>query len=58
MPTKSSPSAACNPDMAQLEKFKEAARELECDDDEQRFKERLGKLVKAPAKEKGEPHGE
>jgi hypothetical protein len=30
----------------QLEKFKEAARELECDDDEQRFKERLGKLVK------------
>lgn len=30
----------------QLDKFKEAARELECDDDEQRFKERLGKLVK------------
>ena len=28
----------------QLDKFKEAARELECDDDEQRFKERLGKL--------------
>jgi hypothetical protein len=34
---------------SQLDKFKEAARELECDDDEQRFKERLGKLVKAPA---------
>lgn len=34
----------------QLDKFKEAARELECDDDEQRFKERLGKLVK-PEKE-------
>lgn len=31
----------------QLDKFKDAARELECDDDEQRFKERLGKLVKA-----------
>ena len=31
----------------QLEKFKDAARELECDDDEKRFKERLGKLVKA-----------
>jgi hypothetical protein len=31
----------------QLDKFKEAARELECDDDEQRFKERLSKLVKA-----------
>ena len=33
-------------DKTQLEKFKEAARELECDDDEQRFKERLGKLVR------------
>jgi hypothetical protein len=32
---------------SQLDKFKEAARELECDDDEQRFKERLVKLVKA-----------
>lgn len=30
----------------QLDKFKEAARDLECDDDEQRFRERLGKLVK------------
>lgn len=29
----------------QLEKFKDAARELECDDDEQRFKERVGKLM-------------
>ncbi len=32
---------------SQLDKFKDAARELECDDDEQRFKERLGKLVGA-----------
>lgn len=40
---------------SQLDKFKEAARELECDDDEQRFKERLGKLVKVkPAPEKPE----
>jgi hypothetical protein len=31
---------------SQLDKFKDAARELECDDDEQRFKKRLGKLVK------------
>jgi hypothetical protein len=31
---------------SQLDKFKDAARDLECDDDEQRFKERLGKLVK------------
>lgn len=30
---------------SQLDKFKNAARELECDDDEQRFKERLSKLV-------------
>ena len=44
---------------SQLDKFKDAARELECDDDEQRFKERLGELVKAkPDKEKGEPHSE
>ena len=32
---------------SQLDKFKEAARELECDDSEQRLKERVGKLVKA-----------
>lgn len=30
----------------QLDKFKEAARELECDDDPKRFKERLGKIAK------------
>ena len=36
----------------QIDKFKEAARDLECDDDDQRFKERLGKLAKAkPAPE-------
>ncbi len=40
---------------AQLDKFKEAARALDCDDDEQRFKERVGKLVKhKPVPEKGE----
>ena len=33
-------------DKPQLDKFKEAARKLECDDDEQRFKERLGRLAK------------
>ncbi len=36
----------------QLDKFKVAARELECDDDEQRFKDRLGKLVKHKPVEK------
>lgn len=34
----------------QIDKFKDAARELECDDDERRFKERLGKLVR-PSKD-------
>ena len=32
----------------QAEKFKELARELECDDDEARFDERVKKLAKAP----------
>ena len=41
-----------DPKQSQSEKFKQTARELECDDDEQRFKEHLGKLVKAkPAPE-------
>jgi hypothetical protein len=31
---------------SQLDKFKEAARELETDDDEARFDERVKKLVK------------
>ena len=31
---------------SQLDKFKEAARQLECDDDEARFDERIRKLVK------------
>jgi hypothetical protein len=39
----------------QSDKFKEAARELECDDDEKRFDERMKKLVKhKPAPEKPE----
>lgn len=33
-------------DAKQIDKFKEAARQLECDDDDKRFKDRLGKLVK------------
>lgn len=31
---------------SQLDRFKEAARQLETDDDEERFNEKLGKLVK------------
>jgi len=38
----------------QLDKFKEAARELETDDDEQHFKERLVKVVKHKPVEKPE----
>ena len=37
---------------SQLDKFKEAARDLESDDDPERFKERLGKLVKHKPVEK------
>jgi len=36
---------------SQLEKFKEAARQLETDDDEERFEERLKKLVKQKSKD-------
>ena len=32
--------------ISQLERFKDAARELETDDDEERFNERLRKLTK------------
>lgn len=39
---------------SQLDKFKEAARELECDDDEERFKERLKALAKATPVERTE----
>lgn len=38
----------------QLDKFKEAARELGTDDDPERFKEPLKKLVKHKPVEKGE----
>ena len=44
--TKTSPS--------QLDKFKEASRQLEADDDPERFKERVGKLVKQRPMEKPE----
>ena len=43
-------------DTPQGDKFKELARELECDDDEAAFDERLKKLAKAPPpKPKAEP---
>lgn len=36
----------------QLDRFKEAARHLETDDDEERFNEKFGKLVKPKRDEK------
>ncbi len=44
-----------NESISQIERFKEAARELECDDDEGRFRDRLKKLTEAPAPETVEP---
>ena len=47
-------------DKSQLDRFKEAARQLETDDDEARFEEKLKKLVKqkpddkSPAKKASE----
>lgn len=38
---------------SQLDKFKETAKQLECDDDADRFKERVGKLVKHKPVEPG-----
>ena len=39
---------------SQLDKFKEAARDLETDDDEARFDERMRKLVKQKPTERPE----
>ena len=39
-------------DKTQLERFKEAARQLETDDDEAAFNEKLGKLVKTKPDDK------
>lgn len=35
----------------QLDKFKQAARDLECDDDPKNFRERVGKLAVAKPKD-------
>ena len=39
---------------SQLDKFKEAARQLETDDDEEQFEDRLKKIVKQKPKDKKE----
>lgn len=38
-------------DKTQIERFKEAARQLETDDDDERFNEKLKKLVKQKSKD-------
>lgn len=38
-------------DVSQLDRFKEAARALECDDDEARFDAKLKKVAKAKPKD-------
>ena len=40
-------------DKPQIDKFKEAARELECDDDGRRFKDRLREITKRVPKGAG-----
>jgi hypothetical protein len=37
---------------AQLEKFKQAARELECDESEEAFRRNLRAIAKAPVEKK------
>lgn len=45
-----------SPKTSQLDKFKEAARALECDDDVERYDERVKRVVKH--KPAGKPIGE
>jgi hypothetical protein len=47
--------AAQDKSQSQLDKFKEAARELETDDDEARFDERLKRIVKHRPVDKAPP---
>lgn len=42
----------------QFARFVETARKLECDDDKERFEERLGKVAKAKPKPKEPPQRE
>ncbi len=43
---------------SQLEKFKEAARELECDEDEAAFEEKLKRIAKADPPKDGDKTNE
>ncbi len=39
----------------QIDKFRDLARELECDDDEERFAERVKRIVRAPKPPENDP---
>ena len=49
---KKAPKTRSSSDPSQLDKFKEAARELECDDSAVHFKEKLAKLIQKKKAEK------
>ena len=38
---------SANPSAAQVDRFRETARQLECDEDQERFEEKLGKIATA-----------
>jgi hypothetical protein len=40
---------------SQLDKFRQAARELECDDDDERFKDKIGRIAKPRPKQDNRP---
>lgn len=42
------------PEKPQPEKFRDLARELECDEDEAAFEDKVRKIAKAPKQEKGD----
>lgn len=52
--TQTKPTTLESNKLSQVDKFKEAARDLETDDDEARFDERLRKIVKHKPVEKPE----
>jgi hypothetical protein len=45
-------------EQAQVDKFRDLARELECDEDEGAFDERLRRIAGAPRNPKDKPDGE
>ena len=45
------------PEKHQIDRFKEAARELEAEDDEKRFNEALRKIARDGTRDKGDSNG-